>query len=202
MKADAVIQIGNVVSPQYQPDQRVLFTIGGCNQIEDATIRSFPSEKALLEVWYTFLEQTDPDFIMGHDVVKFDLRYLEDRARLHQIPQAGLPGRQRTATSSFTPMRIRREGLGEISTYMMNISRRVVMDTWVLSWMNHHFPKYTLQDLSKTLLGAICDCCSGKRGITLHLQNRSFTPTMRIKWKEMEILFRDNEGIRTEIIEK
>ncbi len=153
LKADAVIQIGNVVSRQHQPEERVLFTIAECNRIEDATIRSFPNEEALLEAWYTFLEQTDPDFIIGYNVVKFDLRYLEDSARLHQIPQAGLLGRQRTATSSFTPMRIRREGLGEISTYMMKISGRVVMNTWVLSWMNHHFPKYTLQDFSRTLLG-------------------------------------------------
>lgn len=41
---------------------------------------SYDSELVMLEAWRDFVEQVDPDVVIGYNISNFDLPYLLDRA--------------------------------------------------------------------------------------------------------------------------
>src|SRR2546430_12245981 len=49
-------------------------------------------ERALLEECSRIVRERDPDVIEGHNIFRFDLEYLEARARLHRSPPPWGPG--------------------------------------------------------------------------------------------------------------
>src|SRR5262249_58234345 len=45
-------------------------------------------ERSLLEELVRIVTERDPDVLEGHNIFRFDLEYLEARARLHRVPLA------------------------------------------------------------------------------------------------------------------
>ncbi len=53
---------------------------------------SFDSEVKLLETWRDFVEEVDPDLVIGYNISNFDLPYLMDRAaaiKANRFPYLG-----------------------------------------------------------------------------------------------------------------
>jgi DNA polymerase elongation subunit (family B) len=86
-------------------------------------------ERALLEECSRLLLERDPDVIEGHNIFRFDLEYLEARARLHRIPLAwgrgGEPLRGRPARLAIAER--------TIGYRRYRIPGRHVVDTWILA---------------------------------------------------------------------
>jgi DNA polymerase, archaea type len=61
---------------------------GGKNRLLVLEAESAAAEKQLLEELNRALAELDPDVIEGHNIFKFDLDYLRQRCRLHQVPCA------------------------------------------------------------------------------------------------------------------
>ncbi|KAG7443209.1 ribonuclease H-like protein [Guyanagaster necrorhizus] len=80
---DPVIQISNVVSHlgTKDPFLRVIFTVGSCDPIEGAYVRSYTSEREMLAAWQEFIHDIDPDVMTGWNILNFDLDYLITRGR-------------------------------------------------------------------------------------------------------------------------
>ena len=57
-----------------------MFTLNTCSHIVGSQVLSYKSELDLLESWRDFVEQVDPDMIIGYNIANFDLPYLLDRA--------------------------------------------------------------------------------------------------------------------------
>ena len=58
-------------------------------------VMSFATERELLLRWRDLVVETDPDLIIGYNIVNFDLPYLIDRARALRIPDFNYWGRIR-----------------------------------------------------------------------------------------------------------
>jgi DNA polymerase delta subunit 1 len=58
-------------------------------------VMSFPTEDELLLRWRDLVIETDPDIIIGYNIVNFDLPYLIDRAAALRIAKFPFWGRIR-----------------------------------------------------------------------------------------------------------
>ena len=86
------------------------------------------SEPAMLELCSRLIRERDPDVIEGHNVFRFDLEYLEARAKRHRIPLAwGRDGSPLRGHASRMQVAER-----AISYRRYQVSGRHIVDTWIL----------------------------------------------------------------------
>jgi DNA polymerase, archaea type len=108
-------------------------------------------ERALLEETTRLIRERDPDVIEGHNIFRFDLEYLEARARRHGVALtwgrdgsalAGRPARLQVAERAIG---YRRYG----------IAGRHVVDTWMLAQLYdvgaRDLPSFGLKDIARHL---------------------------------------------------
>ncbi|HEY2524535.1 MAG TPA: 3'-5' exonuclease, partial [Candidatus Binataceae bacterium] len=86
-------------------------------------------ERAMLEELVRIVAERDPDVIEGHNLFRFDLEYLEARARRHRVKLA--LGRDRSEMSA----RASRLQIAErsIAYRRYDIRGRSIIDTWILA---------------------------------------------------------------------
>ncbi|KAG8929456.1 DNA-directed DNA polymerase delta [Tulasnella sp. 419] len=80
---DSVIQIANMVTRQGEstPFVRNVFTLKSCAHIVGSQVISHREEASMLIAWKNFVQEVDPDIIIGYNISNFDLPYLMDRAK-------------------------------------------------------------------------------------------------------------------------
>jgi DNA polymerase elongation subunit (family B) len=81
-KGDPIIQIGNVIVQQGTPTKKVIFVVGDCDPVLNATepVKSFKTEKAMLQAWAKWMVKENPDILVGYNIFGFDEKYLWERA--------------------------------------------------------------------------------------------------------------------------
>ncbi|MEY2878738.1 MAG: hypothetical protein RLZZ15_1118 [Verrucomicrobiota bacterium] len=114
-----------------QPGDRVLaigLRCGGANRLLLLDAMTDAAEKKLLEDFNAALAALDPDVIEGHNVFKFDLDYLRQRARRHKVPCAwGRYGQRATFRNSRLKVAER-----WIDFPRCDLAGRAVVDTYLL----------------------------------------------------------------------
>lgn len=85
---DPVIQIANVVTRQGEttPFIKNVFVLNTCAHIVGTQVLEFADEKNMLLKWKDFVQQCDPDVIIGYNTANFDMPYLLDRAKQLKAP--------------------------------------------------------------------------------------------------------------------
>lgn len=68
-----------------KPFVRNIFTLNTCAHIVGSDVHSFDKEAELLQSWRDFVEEVDPDVIIGYNISQFDLPYLVDRAKALKV---------------------------------------------------------------------------------------------------------------------
>ena len=81
-KGDPIIQIGNVIVQQGKPTKRVIFVLGECDPVANATepVRAFKTEKKMLQEWAKWMVKENPDILVGYNIFGFDEKYVWERA--------------------------------------------------------------------------------------------------------------------------
>lgn len=81
-KGDPIIQIGNVIVQQGKPTKKVIFVLGTCDPVTNATepVKTFKTEKAMLQAWAKWMVKEDPDVLVGYNIFGFDEKYIWERA--------------------------------------------------------------------------------------------------------------------------
>ena len=79
-----------------QPFIRNVFTLNTCSHIVGSQVLSFQDEDKMLLAWRDFVEEVDPDVIIGYNISNFDFPYLMDRAKTLKIPKFPYLGRFRS----------------------------------------------------------------------------------------------------------
>jgi DNA polymerase elongation subunit (family B) len=114
-----------------RPDDRILaigLRCGGRNRLLVLEELTDAAEKKLLEELNAVLAAEDPDTIEGHNLFKFDLDYLRQRCRRHQVPCAwGRFGRKATFRNSRLKVAER-----WIDFPRCDLPGRAVIDTYLL----------------------------------------------------------------------
>lgn len=75
-----------------KPFIRNIFTLNTCANIVGSQVISFQDEGDMLHAWQKFVEEVDPDMVIGYNISGFDLPYLLDRAKsikANQFPYLG-----------------------------------------------------------------------------------------------------------------
>lgn len=69
------------VTGETQPFIRNVFTLNSCSNIVGSQVLSFDDEVKFLHAWRDFIEEVDPDVVIGYNIGNFDWPYLMDRAK-------------------------------------------------------------------------------------------------------------------------
>jgi DNA polymerase, archaea type len=114
-------------------------------------------ERALLEETTRLIRERDPDVIEGHNIFRFDLEYLEARARRHRVPLAwGRDGSELRGRPSRLYVAER-----SIGYRRYEITGRHVVDTWMLAQLHdvgaRDLPSFGLKDIARHLGVAATD---------------------------------------------
>ena len=80
--ADCVFQIGCTLRTRKGIEEKYLFTLKECDDIEDITVIKCKSEYRLLMAYAKFVCEKDPDVIIGYNIYGFDFTYLIKRAEI------------------------------------------------------------------------------------------------------------------------
>jgi DNA polymerase delta subunit 1 len=143
---DPVIQIANVVTRygEEKPFVRNVFCMDTCSQIVATQILSFDDEAKMLMKWRDFVEEVDPDVIIGYNIANFDFPYLLDRARhlkAHKFPYwSRLKNKESKAESSTFSSK----QLGARDTKTTNTNGRLQLDMLQLVQRDYQLRSYTL----------------------------------------------------------
>jgi DNA polymerase delta subunit 1 len=146
---DPVIQIANVVSRygESKPFVRNVFCMDTVSPIVATQILSFSNEGEMLMKWRDFLEEVDPDVIIGYNTSGFDFPYLLDRAKHLKLPKFPYWTRLKTVQSKVESSNFSSKQLGSRDTKTTNTNGRLQLDLLQLIQRDHQLRSYTLNSV-------------------------------------------------------
>lgn len=114
---------------------------------------SFSDERSLLMRWRDLFVETDPDIVIGYNIVNFDLPYLLDRATALGIPGFHAWGRMRGRKVRMRDARFSSKAYGTHEYKEISIDGRVQFDLLQAIQRDHKLSSYSLNSVSAHFLG-------------------------------------------------
>lgn len=112
----------------------------------------FSTEREMLEAFVNHLKKIDPDVITGWNIFGFDLEYIYNRMVINKCSDFVL-GRLRDDTIDLTVKNLSSSALGNNTLKMVKMTGRYVFDMYQEIKREHRFESYSLNNVSKILLG-------------------------------------------------
>lgn len=152
---DPVIQIANVVTKYGEPKPfvRNVFCLDTCSLIVNTQIFEFAAEDKMLMAWRDFLEQVDPDVIIGYNIANFDFPYLLDRAKHLKCTKFPYWTRLKSIQSHAKETNFSSKQMGNRDTKATNTNGRLQLDLLQLIQRDHQLRSYTLNSVCSHFLG-------------------------------------------------
>ncbi|KAH9995602.1 delta DNA polymerase [Russula vinacea] len=152
---DPVIQIANMVTRQgeSQPFIRNIFTLNTCSHIVGSQVISSDNETEMLMKWRDFVEQVDPDILIGYNIANFDLPYLLDRAKALKANQFPYLGRLRNIRTQIKDTHFSSKAFGQRDSKETNMEGRLQLDVLQYMQREHKLRSYTLNSVCAQFLG-------------------------------------------------
>ena len=128
----------------YSDGQQRVWMLGDAQPVDDTTVIWCESESALLQQFFAWLQQYDPDILIGWNVVNFDLRFLQQRCDRLRLP-FNLGRNEETVEW--------RQARDESQHYFILIPGRVVLDGIdTLKAATWNFESFSLEYVARELL--------------------------------------------------
>ena len=152
---DPVIQIANVVTKygESKPFIKNVFCLDGSSPIVATQILDFASEDAMLMKWRDFVEEVDPDVIIGYNIANFDFPYLLDRAKHLKCTRFPYLTRIKGLKSAANATNFSSKQMGNRDTKATNTNGRLQLDLLQLIQRDHQLRSYTLNSVCAHFLG-------------------------------------------------
>jgi len=152
---DPVIQIANVVTRygEAKPFVRNVFVLDTCSLIVNTQLLSFDTEEKMLMAWRDFLEEVDPDVIIGYNIANFDFPYLLDRAKHLKVGKFPYWSRLKNVQSQAKDTNFSSKQMGNRDTKATNTNGRIQLDLLQLVQRDHQLRSYTLNSVCAQFLG-------------------------------------------------
>jgi DNA polymerase delta subunit 1 len=152
---DPVIQIANVVTRygEKKPFVRNVFCLDTTSTIVNTQIFEFEREEKMLLKWRDFLEEVDPDIIIGYNIANFDFPYLLDRAKHLKVKDFDAWTRLPNTRSDHKPTNFNSKQMGNRDTKTTNTNGRLQLDLLQLVQRDHQLRSYTLNSVCAQFLG-------------------------------------------------
>jgi DNA polymerase delta subunit 1 len=103
--------------------------------------------------WRDFLEEVDPDLIIGYNICNFDFPYLLDRAKHLKVNGFDAWTRLRNARSASKDTNFSSKQMGNRDTKATNTNGRLQLDLLQLVQRDHQLRSYTLNSVCAQFLG-------------------------------------------------
>lgn len=152
---DPVIQIANLVTTQGEKDafvKNVMMTRTS-TPIAGVEILSFTREQDMLLAWSKFVQEVDPDIIIGYNTSNFDFPYLINRAKALKIPEFLELGRSKGVSSRLKDSTFSSKAYGKRESKETSIDGRVQLDLLQVIQRQSKLSSYTLNNVSAHFLG-------------------------------------------------
>jgi DNA polymerase delta subunit 1 len=152
---DPVIQIANVVTRygEKKPFVRNVFCLDTTSSIVNTQIFDFDKEETMLLKWRDFLEEVDPDLIIGYNICNFDFPYLLDRAKHLKLKDFDHWTRLPNTRSAAKETNFSSKQMGNRDTKATNTNGRLQLDLLQLVQRDHQLRSYTLNSVCAQFLG-------------------------------------------------
>lgn len=152
---DPVIQIANIVTRygEKKPFVRNVFCLDKTSTIVNTQVFEFAKEEAMLMKWRDFMEEVDPDIIIGYNICNFDFPYLLDRAKHLKQKQFDQWTRLPNVRSVSKETNFSSKQMGNRDTKATNTNGRLQLDLLQLVQRDHQLRSYTLNSVCAQFLG-------------------------------------------------
>ncbi|KAK6520528.1 DNA polymerase delta catalytic subunit [Arthrobotrys conoides] len=153
-KIDPVIQIASVVTRygDKQPFIRNVFCLDTCALIAGCQLCEFSKEDQMLRAWTKFLQEVDPDVIIGYNIANFDFPYLLDRAEALKVKDFPFWTRLNGTKSEAKVSSFSSKQMGNRESKTTNTNGRIQLDVLQLVQRDYHLRSYTLNSVSAHFL--------------------------------------------------
>ena len=151
---DSVIQIANVVTRygEEKPFVRNVFCMDTCSLIVNTQVFEFGAEEKMLMAWRDFVEEVDPDVIIGYNISNFDFPYLLDRAKHLKVGKFPYWSRLKNVQSNAKDTNFSSKQMGNRDTKATNTNGRLQLDLLQLIQRDYQLRSYTLNSVSAHFL--------------------------------------------------
>ncbi|EME86720.1 uncharacterized protein MYCFIDRAFT_202624 [Pseudocercospora fijiensis CIRAD86] len=151
---DPVIQIANVVTRygEEKPFVRNVFCMDTCSLIVNTQLFEFDQEEKMLMAWRDFIEEVDPDVIIGYNIANFDFPYLLDRAAHLKVARFPFLSRLRNVKSVAKDTNFASKQMGNRDAKATNTNGRLQLDLLQLIQRDYQLRSYTLNSVSAHFL--------------------------------------------------
>ncbi|KDQ61581.1 hypothetical protein JAAARDRAFT_31037 [Jaapia argillacea MUCL 33604] len=152
---DPVIQIANMVTRQGEskPFVRNVFTLNSCANIVGSQVISFEEEGKMLQAWRDFVEEVDPDVVVGYNIANFDLPYLLDRAKAIKATKFPYFGRLPNVKTQTKDTHFSSKAYGQRDSKETAMDGRLQIDLLQFMQREYKLRSYTLNSVCAQFLG-------------------------------------------------
>ncbi|KAF9462946.1 delta DNA polymerase [Collybia nuda] len=154
-QTDPVIQIANMVTRQgeQKPFIRNVFTLNTCSNIVGSQVLSFDDEDEMLQSWRNFVQEVDPDVVIGYNIAGFDFPYLIDRARALKANKFPYLGRLKNIKTETKSTHFSSKAFGQRDSKDTPLDGRLQLDVLQFMQREHKLRSYTLNSVCSQFLG-------------------------------------------------
>ena len=136
-----------------KPAIRAIWTLDTCAPIVGSDVLSFSDERELLRSWGKFFRSTDPDLLIGYNIVNFDFPYLINRAAKLGVEDFPYWGRMIGSKLRMKDTTFSSKAYGTRDSKEITIEGRVQFDLMQAVQRDHKLSSYSLNSVSAHFLG-------------------------------------------------
>lgn len=154
LRGDPVIQIGTTLMRGNILD-RHLFVFPDCAEINGITVHAFKEEKDMIQGWFEWMVEQNPDILIGYNIFGFDESYLWKRAEVlrvihansvvHKLTRLIDCGNEVKLEEKF----LSSSAMGDNEMYIWSLHGRLQIDMFFYIKRNNVLPSYKLDEVTK-----------------------------------------------------
>ena len=144
-EVDPIITIGVVTS-----SGKVVFCLHEVDAIDGVEVHHYPAEVDMLHAFNAFVAEYDPDFIIGHNINRFDNVYYEKRCLQHDVKMTWSRLQHHTCKVRKIVTQSNQKGTREV--FRLDLPGRVILDSYEKFREDHNLRSYKLDALGKHFL--------------------------------------------------
>ena len=155
LEGDKVIQIGSTIN-KYGEDfccLKHIVTLDTCNPIDNAIVVQCETEEQVIQEWFKFIRELDPDIVTGYNIFGFDYKFIYDRAvELNIHDNLGTLGRIKNKEIELIEKNLSSSALGENILTYLDMPGRVQMDLLKVVQKDHKLASYKLDSVAENFI--------------------------------------------------
>lgn len=121
-------------------------------------VLEFHDEKKMLSEWRRFVEEVDPDVVIGYNTANFDLPYLMDRAKALRATDFPFLGRLKRVKTEVKDTHFSSKAYGNRDSKETKMDGRLQLDLLQVMQRDYKLRSYTLNSVCAHFLGqSVCE---------------------------------------------